>query len=307
MNSDTSFGFSNKSCNVEEQPINIDRLPLKPATMRPQCHYAVPPSKAMQETGKRVDYDGVVMLSNVSDEPTNGRNEIEAPRAIHDRTPPPDITPRSYDDDSAPIYGNVDPYNKDMDDPQETYDVPPNHDDGDDDEETYSVPPVPHKPSKAFSDGPEETYDVPPKHEDESQETYDVPPKSQEYPDEPQETYDVPPKSQEYLDEPQETYDVPPSTIKQPLIGTDESNDEQEETYDVPPKKDDDDDDDDGEIYQNSLQVKPKSGHYSVPQSPFLKRRNENNSNGNLSPLPSRSARRSYENVDFDGNPLITS
>ena len=303
----TSLGLSNKSCSAhDEPPINIDRLPPKPITMKPEGHYVKSPSNTLA-TGKKLNYDGMVMLSN-DNQPANERNEVDAPRAIHDHIPPPDIAPGSYDDDSAPIYGNVDPYDN-SNDSQETYDVPPNQED---DEETYSVPPVPRQPkktcdapplSKDYPDSPDETYDIPPQHEDESQETYDVPPKSHEYPDGPQETYDVPPKLQNYPDEPQETYDVPPSTQKQPLIGTDRSNDEQEETYDVPPKKDNDD----GEIYENSLQVKPKNGHYSVPNSPFLQRRTEMNRSENLSLPQSRNARRSYENVDFDGNPLLTS
>lgn len=296
MDDHLSLSYNNKTCNAnDEQPINVERLPPQPIKKKPGDHYAIPPPN------KR-GYDGVVELSKDSnDDPANGRNEVEVPRAVHPFTPPPD-GPHSYGDDgSAPIYGNVDVYeNNDANGPQETYDVPPKHED---DEETYSVPPVPPHGyddtqsqetydvpplSNGIPDGPEETYDVPPRHEDESQDTYDVPPKSQEYPD-----------------EPQETYDVPPGSMKQPLIeenGTDRYNDEQQDTYDVPPKQQDDDDD----IYQNSLPVKSKTGHYSVPKSPFLKRRNENNSSENLSP-PSRNARHSYENVDFDGNQLLAS
>ena len=261
--------------------------------MKPKGHYAVPPKNKAQENGKNANYDGVVTLPNENHHPANGRNEVEAPRAIHALTPPADFA-QSYGDDeeSAPIYGNVDAYDDDDPNvPQETYDVPPKHES---DDETYSVPPVPRHaqpqetydvppPSNGFPDGPEETYDVPPKHDEECDETYDVPPKSQEFPD-----------------EPQETYDVPPGLAKRPLI----ENDGEEETYDVPPKQQNDDVD---ELYQNSLQVKPKGGHYSVPQSPFLKRRNENNSSGDNLSTPSLGGRRSYENVDFDGKPLITS
>jgi hypothetical protein len=286
---DASLSFNNKSYRVpEEQPINIERLPPKPITKTPGSHYAIPPSN------KR-GYDGVVTLppETRNEPPANERNKVEAPRAVHQVAPPPD-RPGSQgdDDDSAPIYGNVDVY--DDDGPQETYDVPPKHED---DEETYSVPPVPRHEKDGTQ--PQETYDVPPLTNgipDGPQETYDVPPKHE---DEPQETYDVPPKSKEYPDEPQETYDVPPASMKLPLIQCD---DEQQETYDVPPKQQDDND-----IYQNPVQVKPKAAHYSVPQSPFLKRRNENNASDHLSAAPSRNARHSYENVDFDGNPLVTS
>ena len=286
MDNEVSLSFNNKSCNAnDEQPINVERLPPQPITKKPGGHYAIPP--------KRAGYDGVVELPKSSnDHPANGRNKVEAPRAVHPNTPPPDSR-HSHGDDDAPIYGNVDVYDNDVNGPQETYDVPPKHED---DEETYSAPPVSRR---GYEDTqPQETYDVPPLSNgipDGPEETYDVPPKHE---DEPQETYDVPPKSQEYPDEPQETYDVPPVSMTRPLIG---NNDDEQETYDVPPKQDSDD-----EIYENSLQVKPKTGHYSVPQSPFLKRRNENNGTGHLSP-PSRSARHSYENVDFDGNQLLTS
>ena len=286
MNNDSSLSFNNKSCNaINEQPINIERLPPQSITKKPGGHYAIPPNKR--------GHDGGVEIQNTSTEPpVDGRNKVEAPRAVHQFSPPPD-KPRSHgdDDESAPIYGNVDVCD-DNDGPLETYDVPPKHED---DEETYSVPPVPRHENDDTQ--PQETYDVPPLSNgvpDGPKETYEVPPKRE---DEPQETYDVPPKPKVYPDEPQETYDVPPGSMKRPLI---ECSDEQQETYDVPPKKQDDD------IYQNSVQVKPKGGHYSVPQSPFLKRRNENNDSDSLPPPP-QNARHSYENVDFDGNPLLTS
>ncbi|XP_028402514.1 vascular endothelial growth factor receptor 2-like [Dendronephthya gigantea] len=320
MAEDRLPSYTNQSCNRDdEQPINVERLSPQPITMAPSSHYSKPPcNKAQSETAKKAGYDGFVTLpKSVNDVPADERNRSEGLRAVHDFTPPEisygkdDDSAPIYgnfesapiysnvdvdDEESAPIYGNVDPYDvNDPNDSGETYDVPPKLED----EETYSVPPVPRKGYDADS---QETYDVPPKAPaDGSEETYDVPPKQG---DEPEETYDVPPKSNEYPDEPQETYDVPPGLMKIPLIKQDGMLTEGEETYDVPPRPEK------NEIYQNSLPVKAKTEHYSVPQSPYLKRKNENRNNENPSQnlsSPSRGERRSYENVDFDGKPLITS
>ena len=320
MAEDKLPGYTNKSCNSDdehEQPMNVEKLPPQPITIMPCGHYAQPPfNKAQSETPKKACYDGLVTLpQSVNDLPAHGRNEVEAPRAVHDFTPPDmsykedddsapiygnvDVDDESApiygnvdfdDDESAPIYGNVDVYDgNDPIDPGETYDVPPKLED----EETYSVPPVPRKGCDADS---QETYDIPPYAPPE--ETYDIPPKQG---DGSQETYDVPPKLREYPDEPQETYDVPPGSMKIPTIKQDGILRDGEETYDVPPRERDD-------IYQNSLPAKSKTEHYSVPQSPYLKRKKDdkNAEKQNVSSL-SRGERHSYENVDFDGKPLITS
>lgn len=281
MNSDESLSYTNKTCNAsDEHPINVERLPSQSITKKPN-HYAIPSSNKFQETGDKLNYDGLVTLPaahTYKPEKTRCIHEIEAPRAVHPTTPPSASLGR-YED----VAGSPKVYDEDPNDPQETYDVPPNREVSDD--ETYSVPPIPRH-----------GYD-----EKDTQKTYDVPPMShgnQEYPDGQEETYDVPPSR----DEPQETYDVPPGSMQSPLIGDGLDRDDEihQETYDVPPKQEEIGDG----IYQNSSQVTPTPGHYSVPQSPFLQRRKDDKNNA---PPTSRSQRHSYENVDFDGKPLLTS
>lgn len=286
MADEQSLGFNNKTCIVsEEPPINVERLPPPPITKMSAGHYDTPPAK-------RRGYDGVVALPIIANsQRASGRGEFETPRAVHSFTPPPDC-PSSYRDDdagSAPIYGNVDASDDDdPEGPQETYDVP---------EETYSVPAI---PPHGFRGTP-------------TQEIYDVPPVSKDIPDGPEETYDVPPrqedespKAQMYSYEPKKTYDVPHGSMNRLLKdseGMNRDNDEEQDTYDVPPKQEVDDGD---EIYENSLQVTPKTAHYSVPRSPFLNRRNDKKES-ECSSLPSKNVKHSYVNVDFDGFPLLTS
>lgn len=327
----SSLSYSNNSfTNDDEPPINVERLPAKPPP-----HYSQPMmgTGRAPDRGTKVDYDGVVTLSETAGQNYSGpaRGDVEGPRAVHSLTPPMDTgvpsgskgthgrsngipgdhshfekKPRDITHASSRLL------NEDIEEPEETYQVPPGspgsgmNGDSEGQEEMYTVPPVPQHANQRDLEEPQETYDIPPTSHvsphipegdnEESQETYDVPPSSHS-------SLHGPPM---YPDEPQETYDVPPAPTQRPMTtngGIKVDDEGPQETYDVPPKHLEVPDD----VYQNASSG--QTGHYSIPASPYFQRRAQETDNASLysnqSTLPSRKNRHSYENVDFDGKPLI--
>lgn len=287
------------------------------------------PKQKMVE-GSKLAYDGVVALpeSVRQNYPFRGQPKDPAlgPEAVHSLTPPPDT------EDVGGSYGDN---HRSDDKPPKSHDLPsmsqPTNEHLGRSRETYVPPETLHRQmsqNSGISGDDEElqgTYDVPPT----PQQTYDVhpaghlPPMTPQiqdmYDEESEGTYVVPPVShvptlssnttQFYPKEPQETYNVPPAPLhRQSSLNSGITLDDEgaRETYDVPLKHHEESPDD---LYQNSSEL--QTGYYSVPQSPYLQRRNQAKdsslSDDNTSRSSSCSRGKAYENVGFDGRPLISS
>lgn len=174
------------------------------------------------------------------------------------------------------------------------------HDDDEEPEDTYVVPPISQRSCHGDYGKPHETYDVPPASH-----------VTQESPEEYGETYDVPPASHVpsvslQPPQPQNRYAVPPSPSqnRRQKNGITRDSEGSQETYDIPPRHEENASD---ELYQNAGNLATEL--YCVPKSPFLERRKQNNgapAGKNQSTWTSSCQKSPYENVDFDGKPLMS-